>query len=102
MPHAVDFISVSTVGLEASPVVGTLVGLRANEARYFKKGYSYVFTVECASIAKTITDWVHSILNEERHIVIFSGPLEVPCSCSRKGAESRSGSARSVIYSQSF
>ena len=36
MPYAVDFNTVSTVGLESSPVAAALAGLRANEARYFK------------------------------------------------------------------
>ncbi len=33
MPYAVDFGTVSTVGLESSPVAPPLWGLRANEAR---------------------------------------------------------------------
>jgi hypothetical protein len=33
MSYAVDFVNVSTVGLESSPVVEALAGLRANEAR---------------------------------------------------------------------
>lgn len=36
MPYIVDFVNVSTVGLETSPVVDALAGLRANEARYFR------------------------------------------------------------------
>ena len=35
MPYTVDFRTVSTVGLESSPVAAALAGLRANEARYF-------------------------------------------------------------------
>jgi hypothetical protein len=35
MGYAVDFVNVSTVGLESSPVAVALAGLRANEARYF-------------------------------------------------------------------
>jgi hypothetical protein len=35
MPRPVDFEDVSTDGLESSPVVAALAGLRANEARYF-------------------------------------------------------------------
>ncbi len=76
MPHAVDFNTVSTVGLESSPVVAALAGLRANEARYFKNKYDHVFTVEPASDARTTIDWVHRILTEERDIVISSRPLE--------------------------
>src|SRR6476659_6939733 len=76
MPYAVDFNTVSTVGLESSPVAAALAGLRANEARYFKNKYDHVFTVEPADDARTIVDWVHRILKEERDIVISSRPLE--------------------------
>src|SRR3981081_3941983 len=76
MPYMVDFNTVSTVGLESSPVATALAGLRANEARYFKNKYDHVFTVETASNAKTTIDWVHRILKEERDIVISSRPLE--------------------------
>ncbi len=76
MPYAVDFETVSTVGLESSPVAAALAGLRANEARYFKNKYDHVFTVEPASDARTAVAWVHRILKEERDIVIASRPLE--------------------------
>jgi hypothetical protein len=76
VPYAVDFTTVSTVGLESSPVAPALAGLRANEARYFKNKYDHVFTVEPASSAKATIDWVHRILKEERDIVISSRPLE--------------------------
>jgi len=76
MPYAVNFETVSTVGLESSPVAAALAGLRANEARYFKNKYGHVFTVEPASEAKEAIDWVHRILKEERDIVIQSRPLE--------------------------
>lgn len=76
MSYAVDFNTVSTVGLESSPVAPALAGLRANEARYFKNKYDHVFTTEPASDAKTIIDWVHRILKEERDIVIPSPALE--------------------------
>jgi hypothetical protein len=76
MPYAVAFTTVSTTGLESSPVAAALAGLRANEARYFKNKYDHVFTVEPASDAKTTIDWVHRILKEERDIVIASRPLE--------------------------
>jgi hypothetical protein len=75
LPYIVDFSTVSTVGLESSPVAPALAGLRANEARYFKNKYDHVFTVEPASDAKATLDWVHRIL-EERDIVISSRPLE--------------------------
>jgi hypothetical protein len=76
MPYTVDFNTVSTVGLESSPVAPALAGLRANEARYFKNKYDHVFIVESASEAKSTIDWVHRILKEERDIVIASPPLE--------------------------
>ena len=76
MPHTVDFDTVSTAGLESSPVADALAGLRANEARYFKNKYDHVFTVEPAAKAKKTIDWVHRILKEERDIVIASPPLE--------------------------
>ena len=76
MAYTVDFTTVSTVGLESSPVAAALAGLRANEARYFKNKYDHVFTVEPASDAKTAIDWVDRILREERDIVISSRPLE--------------------------
>ena len=76
MSYAVDFHTVSTVGLESSPVADALAGLRANEARYFKNKYDHVFTVEPASEATDAVEWVHRILKEERDIVIASPPLE--------------------------
>ena len=76
MPYTVDFTTVSTVGLESSPVAAALAGLRANEARYFKNKYDHDFTVEPASDAKATVDWVHKILKEERDLVIASRPLE--------------------------
>ncbi|HWE57172.1 MAG TPA: phage tail protein, partial [Acidimicrobiales bacterium] len=76
MPYTVDFKTVSTVGLESSPVAEALAGLRANESRYFKNKYDLDFTVEPASRTKKLIDYVHRILKEERDIVIASPPLE--------------------------
>jgi hypothetical protein len=76
MPYTVDFQTVSTVGLESSPVADALAGLRANEARYFKNKYDHDFTVEPASDAQETIEWVHRILKEERDITIASRPLE--------------------------
>jgi hypothetical protein len=76
MAYIVDFVTVSTEGLESSPVADALAGLRANEARYFKNKYDHVFTVEPASDAQETVDRVHRILEEERQIVISSRPLE--------------------------
>jgi len=74
--YTVDFTTVSTVGLESSPVASALAGLRANEARYFKNKYDIDFTVQPAKKAKTTIDRVERILKEERGIVISSPPLE--------------------------
>ncbi|MEU6581127.1 phage tail protein [Nocardia sp. NPDC046763] len=76
MPYVVDFVNVSTEGLESSPVAPALAGLRANEARYFKNKYDHVFTVEPAEDARQTIDWVNRILREERALVISSKPLE--------------------------
>jgi len=76
MSYTVDFNTVSTVGLESSPVAPALAGLRANEARYFKNKYDHDFTVEPASKARSTIDYVDRILKEEREIVIASRPLE--------------------------
>jgi hypothetical protein len=76
MPYTVEFETVSTVGLESSPVAAALAGLRAHEARYFKTKYDYVFTVEPAAEAKGAIGWVERILKDERDIVISSRPLE--------------------------
>ena len=76
MSYTVDFVDVSTVGLESSPVAASLAGLRANEARYFKNKYGHVFTVEPAAKAKKAIDLVHRILKDERDIVVTSLPLE--------------------------
>jgi len=77
MPYTVDFVNVSTVGLESSPVAEALAGLRANEARYYKNKYDHVFTVTPASEAPETLDWISRILADERDIVISSTPLEV-------------------------
>ena len=71
-----DFVNVSTTGLESCPVAAALAGLRAHEARYFKNKYNHVFTVEPAAKAKKTIDWVHRILQDERDIVVASPPLE--------------------------
>jgi hypothetical protein len=76
MSYVVDFVNVSTTGLESSPVAAALAGLRANEARYFKNKYDHTFTTEPASKAKKAVAYVAKILKDERDIVIGSKPLE--------------------------
>jgi hypothetical protein len=77
MPYVVDFENVSTVGLESSPVAAALAGLRANEARYFKKKYGHVFTVSTVSEEPETLDYVNRVLADERKLVIAARPLEV-------------------------
>ena len=74
--YTVDFKTVSTVGLESSPIADALAGLRANEARYFKNKYDHDFAVSRAADAAETVEWVHRILREERDLVIGSRPLE--------------------------
>jgi hypothetical protein len=76
MSYTVDFNTISTIGLECSPVAAAVAGLRAHEARYFKNKHDHLFTVEPASEANATIDWVHRILKQERDIVISSRPLE--------------------------
>lgn len=78
MGHIVDFVNVSTEGLESSPVAQALAGLRANEARYFKHKYDHEFTTVPATSAqgKRLVAYVHHILQAERDIVIAAKPLE--------------------------
>jgi len=76
MPYIVDFVNVSTVGLESSPVAEALAGLRANEARYFMNKYKHEFTVVPASDSHETLDYVNRILKEERDIVFAAKPLQ--------------------------
>jgi hypothetical protein len=76
MAKPVDFQTVSTSGLESSPVAKALAGLRANEARYFKNKYDHDYTTELAGKAKKAVAYVRKILEKERGIVIASPPLE--------------------------
>lgn len=76
MPKPVDFVTVSTEGLESSPFAAALAGVRANEARYYKNKYDHVFATDPASTAKKTVDFVHRVMKEERDIVITSRPLE--------------------------
>ena len=76
MGTPVDFVTVSTAGLESSPWADALAGLRANEARYFKNKYDLVFETTPASEAPELVDYVAKVLLE-RDIVVSSKPLEV-------------------------
>jgi hypothetical protein len=72
----VDFVNVSTLGLESSPTAKSLAGLRANEARYFMTKYKHRFVVEKATESKSTIDYINHVLKKERNIEISSTPLE--------------------------
>lgn len=72
----VDFVNVSTAGLESSPVAEALAGLRANEARYFMNKYKHEFEVEPAEKSAETLEYVNRILKEERGIEFAAKPLE--------------------------
>lgn len=72
----IDFVNVSTAGLESSPHAAALAGLRANEARYFSNKYKAVFATDRATDRPTLVDYVNRVL-AERDIVFASRPLEV-------------------------
>jgi hypothetical protein len=76
MSALVDFVNVSTVGLETSPVAEALAGLRANEARYFMNKYKHEFMVTPASESQDTLEYVNRILHEERGLEFASKPLE--------------------------
>lgn len=78
MSYTVDFVNVSTVGLESSPVAEALAGLRANEARYFSNKYKHSFVLDAADSAdgKAAVDRVTKILAGERDLVIAAPALE--------------------------
>lgn len=76
LSYAVDFINVSTIGLESSPVAEALAGLRANEARYFMNKYKHEFTVVPASESGETLDYVNRILKKERDLEFTAKPLE--------------------------
>lgn len=71
----IDFVNVSTAGVESSPYAEALAGLRANEARYFKNKYNHDFTTKPADKAAKLIKYVNKVL-AERDIVIASEPLE--------------------------
>jgi hypothetical protein len=76
MSEVVDFVNVSTVGLETSPVAEALAGLRANEARYFMNKYQHAFAVTAASESQDTLDYVNGILKHERDLEFAARPLQ--------------------------
>lgn len=75
MAKPVDFVNVSTDGLESSPYAETLAGLRANEARYFKNKYDADFITKPAAKSAKLIKYVSKVLLE-REIVFATEPLE--------------------------
>ncbi len=76
MSTIVDYVNVSTAGLESSPVVDALAGLRANEARYFMNQYEHEFTVTAAGESPGTLEYVNRILKDERDLEFAAKPLE--------------------------
>lgn len=77
MSHKVDYVTVSTEGLESSPVADALAGLRANEARYFQNKYEHSFETTPAEDDPETLEYITRVLAQERDIHIASRPLEV-------------------------
>lgn len=73
----IDFKTVSTKGLESSPVAEALAGLRANEARYFWNKFKVTFeTKPVAEVSELMAD-VTALLKEERDLSFAAQPLEL-------------------------
>lgn len=73
----VDFTTVSTAGLESSPVADALAGLRANEARYYRNKFDHTFETTPAADDPATLGYIERVLATERDIHIASTPLEV-------------------------
>lgn len=73
----VDFTTVSSEGLESSPVAEALAGLRANEARYFWTKFQHRFTTESAGERPDLVAYVEKVLADERGIRLTAPALEV-------------------------
>ena len=76
MAYIVNYKEVETIGLESSPVVTALAGLRANEARYFGTKHKYEFATEKAEDRQDLVEYINKVLSE-RDIKFSVKPLEV-------------------------
>lgn len=76
MAYTVDFKTVSTHGLESSPVAPALAGLRAHEARYIWKQYKVPVVAVPDCEKPDSLAWVQDIL-AERELHIAAQPLEI-------------------------
>lgn len=61
MAYTVDFKTVSTNGLESSPVAPALAGLRANEARYIWNKYKVPYVTYPVSEKPDSLAWVQAM-----------------------------------------
>lgn len=75
MSAAVDFVNVTTEGLESSPVAQSLAGLRANEARYLHNKYGHALTPRPADQVPEVLAWVQGVL-DERELRFAARPLQ--------------------------
>ncbi|MDR2931380.1 MAG: phage tail protein [Propionibacteriaceae bacterium] len=76
MSYVVDFVHVSTAGLEKAASPQALAGLRANEARYLANKHNYQLAVTDASQDQVTVDYVTNILATERGIHLEATPLQ--------------------------
>ncbi|HAT54566.1 MAG TPA: phage tail protein [Lactobacillus sp.] len=77
MAYKVDFKTVSTTGLESSPVAEALAGLRANEARYFWNKYKFEYVTYPASEKRDVVAWYEKLIRTERDLSFSEKLLEV-------------------------
>ena len=64
MAYTVDFKTVSTTGLESSPVAQSLAGLRANEARYIWNKFKVPYVTYPIAEKSDSFAWLQTILAE--------------------------------------
>ncbi|HEO8172159.1 TPA: phage tail protein [Streptococcus agalactiae] len=73
----IDFKTVSTKGLETSPVAEALAGLRANEARYFWNKFKVAYETFPVSDYPELMADINHLLKNERNLVFAAKPLEI-------------------------
>ncbi|ARY91947.1 MULTISPECIES: phage tail protein [Lacticaseibacillus] len=76
MAYTVDFKTVSTTGLESSPVAQSLAGLRANEARYIWNKFKVPYVTYPIAARPDSLAWLQTIL-AERALTFAAKPLEI-------------------------
>lgn len=73
----VDFKTVSTEGVESSPVAVALSGLRANEARYIWNKFNTPFQTYPVGEKRELMSEIEDLLKRERNLVFCAKPLEI-------------------------